>query len=66
MGLGLCQGEIYLPKRLRGEVDNKCHNIATEICEDCGKAFCHRHINRDKHKCDDSVKGCHGMLGGNQ
>jgi hypothetical protein len=38
-----------------------CAAYATHICEDCGKVFCHNHINRDKHFCDDSVKGVHSI-----
>jgi predicted nucleic acid binding AN1-type Zn finger protein len=58
----ICQGKIKLDKKYIGIMDDGCHNSATEFCEDCGKHFCHRHINRDKHECDDSVKGCHGTL----
>jgi len=42
-------------------VDKGCHHFGLEYCEDCGKYYCHNHINRDKHNCDDSVKGCHGI-----
>ena len=58
----ICQGKIKLPKRLIAEgVKDDCHAFASQYCEDCGKEFCHNHIDRDKHKCDDSVKGCHSI-----
>lgn len=56
----LCEGKIKIPKYLLKQgVEDNCHNIATEYCEDCGKHFCFRHISRDKHDYDDSIKGCH-------
>lgn len=58
----LCEGKILLTKKLLKEgVTNECHNHATMYCEDCGKLFCRYHIDRDKHKCDDSIKGCHSI-----
>lgn len=57
-----CAGKIHLSKRLLNDgVTDECLNLASQICEDCGKRFCHHHINRDKHKCDDSVKGAHSI-----
>lgn len=41
-----------------------CFKMTQTICEDCGKAVCNQHGSRDKHPCDDSVKGAHGMIGG--
>lgn len=38
-----------------------CKEKGFIICEDCGKWLCKKHCNRDKHDCDDSVKGCHGI-----
>ena len=53
-----CQGKIHIPKRLLKEgITDECHNFAFKICKDCGKLLCHNHINKDKHKCDDLVKG---------
>lgn len=58
-----CNGKIKLAKKyIKEGIEDNCHAYASEFCEDCGKEFCHNHINRDKHKCDDSVKGCHGTL----
>lgn len=60
--MNLCQGKIKLPKRLITQgVEDSCHNIATYYCEDCGKEFCSKHSSRNKHNCDDSIKGCHGI-----
>lgn len=65
MTLPICSGTIKIPKKLIAEgMDDKCNNFGTEYCEDCGRNFCHKHINRDKHKCDDSIQGCHGVLKG--
>ena len=59
----LCNGNIKLPKWvIKKGVKDSCAAFGSQICEDCGKLYCHNHINRDKHKCDDSVKGCHGTL----
>ena len=38
-----------------------CKNKSTSICEDCGKPVCNKHCDRDKHPCNDSVKGCHSI-----
>ena len=60
----LCQGRVKIPKKLQEELgrpDDSCFAYGNHICEDCGKLFCHSHINRNKHKCDDSVKGCHSI-----
>lgn len=59
----ICEGKIKLTNkdRANGIIDDSCHNYASQICEDCGKGLCHNHINRDKHKCDDSIKGVHGI-----
>jgi hypothetical protein len=38
-----------------------CNNPADSYCEDCGKNTCDKHASRDKHPCDDSVKGCHSI-----
>ena len=38
-----------------------CLNYASRFCEDCGKEFCHIHINRNNHECDDSIEGCHSI-----
>ena len=61
-----CEGMIKLSKKLAKEVglekpEDRCHAWASYVCEDCDKHFCHNHIDRSKHKCDDSVKGCHSI-----
>jgi len=50
-------GNVKISKKFRevGMIDDKCHAYAVEVCEDCGKAYCHNHCNRDKHKCDDKL-----------
>jgi len=57
------------PEMLKGiwsgfcDADNCCNEADIDrYCEDCGKKFCQIHADRDKHKCDDSIKGCHSML----
>jgi hypothetical protein len=50
----LCNGKIKLPKRLVKEgVEDGCHTIATKLCQNCGKHFCHNHIK--KHACYDDL-----------
>ena len=74
MSKGFCKGKVkiidtlYLNEcKINGfPPDDTCHNYASQCCEDCGKWFCRKHIDRDKHKCDDSVKGCHSMIGGDK
>jgi len=39
----------------------RCASWGSYVCEDCGKGFCRHHISRDKHDCDDSVKGTHSI-----
>jgi hypothetical protein len=57
-----CYGKVKLTKKDRQEgMEDSCHAYGSEHCEDCGKTYCHHHINRDKHKCDDSVKGTHSI-----
>lgn len=52
MKLGLCNGTIKLSKKFLAEgMDNRCHRMATQVCETCGKAYCHNHIHADKHEC---------------
>jgi hypothetical protein len=53
----LCQGQR---KSTYNDITS-CANYGTFHCEDCGKVFCRWHIDRVKHKCDDSVKGCHSI-----
>ena len=62
--LSQCQGKIKLTKKeiAQGITDDSCHNTGAWHCEDCSKMFCRHHINRDRHECDDSVKGCHSCL----
>ena len=49
-----CNGSIYLPNRLIDKgVDNRCHNFAYKLCSYCGKYYCHNHITRSKHLCDE-------------
>lgn len=50
--LRTCSGKVKMQKYLYAQgVDDGCHNIATIVCEDCGKSFCHKHIGQDKHIC---------------
>ncbi len=44
--------------------EEQCGRNSFDICEDCGKPVCFFHGGRDKHKCDDSVKGCHSIWKG--
>ena len=43
------------------EVCKICGAKATQYCEDCGRQLCDVHGDRDKHNCDDRIKGCHGV-----
>lgn len=60
----LCNGKIIISDRQRylGVKDN-CHNHGTIFCEDCGKSYCKRHIDRGYHICEE-VPGGHSIWKG--
>jgi predicted nucleic acid binding AN1-type Zn finger protein len=51
---GYCEGKVKLSKKdiQKGITDDSCHMIAKYFCEHCGKSFCGKHIDREKHDCN--------------